>query len=95
MLRTLVIFIVLVLLGMQYQYWFGDSGYFATLRLASEVKAYGEYNRKLIKRNASLRKQIVAVSEELGPIEAIARTELGMVRKGEMFYLIVDSILDE
>ncbi len=41
-------------------------------------------------RNAVLRAEIVDLKQGLDAVEDIARSELGMIKKGETFFLIVE-----
>ena len=79
------IFVVL-----QYMYWFGESGFFATRLLIEDVKAQANFNHKLAQRNEQLRAEIQGIKHDKSVIETIARTDLGMVKADETFYLYVE-----
>ena len=86
--RALVICIVIVLVTLQYSYWTSRSGHFAVRELQQQIESEEEYNRKLMQRNQALRRQVIALRQGTEPIEALARRELGMVKRGEDFYVI-------
>ena len=75
---------------MQYMYWFGDSGFFATRLLVQDVKAQAEFNQRLAARNNLLRVQIERIKHDDSVLETIARNDLGMIKPNETFYLYVD-----
>ena len=74
---------------MQYMYWFGESGFFATRLLMQDVRAQAEFNQRLAARNELLRVQIQRIKHDDSVIESIARNDLGMIKPNETFYLYV------
>ena len=72
---------------MQYMYWFGDTGFFATRMLVQDVKAQVTMNNQLAQRNEVLRMEIDRIKHDDSMIESIARKDLGMIKPGETFYL--------
>lgn len=74
---------------LQYMYWFGESGFFATRLLMEDVKAQAEFNQKLAVRNEQLKTEIDRIKHDESVIETIARTDLGMIKPDETFYLYV------
>ena len=74
---------------LQYMYWFGESGFFATRLLMEDVKAQAEFNQKLAVRNEQLKTEIDRIKNDESVIETIARTDLGMIKPDETFYLYV------
>lgn len=72
---------------MQYMYWFGDTGFFATRMLVQDVKAQATMNFKLAERNELMRMEIDRIKHDDSMIESIARKDLGMIKPGETFYL--------
>jgi cell division protein FtsB len=84
---TLTLLVVLVL-AMQQQIWFGDSGYFERKALAKRHAEQQERTQKLTQRNAKMTAEILALKSDAEAFESRARSELGMVKDGEVFYLI-------
>lgn len=74
---------------MQYMYWFGESGFFATRLLVQDVKAQADFNHRLNARNDLLRVEIERIKHDDSVIESIARHDLGMIKPNETFYLYV------
>lgn len=81
----------MLLLGallLQYKYWFSDVGYFRARALDAEVTKQRQVVRRLEERNRILAAEVRAQKDGLGAVEARARSDLGMVREGETFYLV-------
>jgi cell division protein FtsB len=85
---TYVLLAMLVLL--QYPLWFGNGGVFAVWRLHREIAAQQKENDQLKERNRTLEAQVNDLKQGLEVIEGRARSELGMVKKGEAFYQVID-----
>ncbi|MEZ5558391.1 MAG: septum formation initiator family protein [Pseudomonadales bacterium] len=80
-----------LLLALQYKAWFGDVGYFAAERLRAQVAEQRARAEELEQRNRLLTAEVLALKQGLDAVEARARTDLGMVRQGETFFLIPDA----
>ncbi len=87
--RVAILALVLALLGLQYRLWLGDGGVLDLHRQQTAVRQQAENNEDLRKRNAVLDAEVADLRAGGAAIEAHARTTLGMVRKGETFYLVV------
>jgi len=82
--------LLILLAGLQYQIWFGQSGAMAQQRLASQVAEQKARMEQLQQRNRKMIAEVVALQSGKAAFEARARSELGFVKKGEVFYLIPD-----
>ena len=80
-----------LLLLLQYPLWFGDGGVASVWRLKDEVGAQKAENARLRERNRALEAEVVDLKQGLSAIEERARNELGMVKKGETFYQVIDA----
>ena len=91
--------LLLVLLGLfvllQYRLWFGDGGIRERQTLEAQVKEGETSNRVLRERNDALAQQVLELQEGSEMLEAVAREELGLVREGEGFLLLVDDATEE
>ena len=83
-----------VLLGflilLQYPLWFGDGGVIAVWQLNREIAAQQKENAQLKGRNQTLEAQVNDLKQGLEVIEGRARSELGMVKKGENFIQVIE-----
>jgi cell division protein FtsB len=78
-----------LLLLLQYPLWFGSGGVFAVWQLKREIGAQQAENARLRERNDVLDAEVKDLKQGSAAIEERARTELGMVKKGETFYQVI------
>jgi cell division protein FtsB len=87
--KLLPLFIMFLLLILQYRLWFDDGGIMDMLAYKKKLAAQTAINTELAMRNADLLKQVQALQTNSDAIESRARHELGMIKKGETFYQVV------
>lgn len=85
---TLGALLVLLLL-MQYEFWFSDGGMKTVWQLEKSIAKQQKINDALDKHNQVLIAEIKDLQSGNAAIEARARNDLGMVKKGEVFYQVV------
>ncbi|MFW0089517.1 MAG: cell division protein FtsB [Coxiella endosymbiont of Haemaphysalis qinghaiensis] len=83
----LLIFVALFFL-LQYQLWFETGGILSVYRLRKNLHYQVAENKKLAERNAVLMADIFDLKHGNQAIEERARNDLGMIKKGEVFYQI-------
>ena len=88
--RVLLALGVVVLLGMQVRLWFSDIGVLARHELRERLADQAHRNAELEERNRRLAVEIAALKSGLAGVETRARSELGMIKEGETFYIVVD-----
>ena len=69
---------------------FGEAGLAATMRARRNYVRAEEQLLSLKNTNAGLREQVRRLSNDPGEIEGVARTELGLIRPGEVLFVIRD-----
>jgi len=69
---------------------FGEAGLAATMRARRTYARTEEELRALRKTNAGLREQVRRLSSDPAEIEEVARTMLGMIRPGEILFVVKD-----
>jgi cell division protein FtsB len=74
----------------QYPLWFGKGGWLRVAELEREVQAQQDRNAALTARNAVMDAEVRDLKGGLDAVEEIARFELGMVRKDEVFFQVVE-----
>lgn len=84
------VLLVLLLIFLQYRLWFDDDGVFNMLKLKKQLANAEQDNMALKTRNDNLLKQIQQLQDNQDAIESRARQELGMIKKGEVFYQVVE-----
>lgn len=87
--RWLTALLLVLLLFLQYRLWLGQGGLGDMRHMKREVATQQEKNTGLAARNRVLEAEVADLKHGQAAIEERARTELGMVKKGETFYQIV------
>lgn len=87
--------LLLLLLGLQYRLWVGEGSYAEVVQLKERIAVQRTENAKLKARNEVLRREVQALRSGTLLIEERARSELGMIKAGETFYLVVDEDKDK
>lgn len=87
--KTLIFTLVVLLLLLQYQLWFSDGGIVSIHRLDQSIESRRQANAALIERNHQLAADVQDLKKGNDAVAERARNDLGMVKKGEIFYQIV------
>ena len=89
--RAAVAVLSFMLAGLQYRFWIGDGGVHETGKQRATVTAREAENAKLQLRNAALRAEVEDLMAGGAAIETHARKSLGMVKRDETFFLVVNA----
>ncbi|UCH53762.1 MAG: cell division protein FtsB [Pseudomonadota bacterium] len=79
-----------LLLLLQYPLWFGSGGLVAQWQLREEIETQKAENAQLRERNETLAAEVADLKSGHEALEERARRELGMVKKSESFYQVVE-----
>lgn len=88
--KTILYILIGILVGLQYALWLGDGGLLSLIKLKQEITTQKTENIQLRERNLALEAEVRDLKEGSEAIEERARAELGMVKKGETFYQIIE-----
>ena len=88
--RTIGLFLFLVLLGLQYKLWYGDGSFSQSAQLDKKLAYREAMNNKLAARNRAVEADIAELKSGDQALEEQARYDLGMVKQGEVYYQFVD-----
>ena len=88
--RTIVLFLVLALVSLQFKLWVGDGSIAQWLHLEKKLNHQEDQNKQLIARNRAIEADIEELNSGDQALEEQARYELGMVKEGETYYQFVD-----
>ena len=88
--KIAVYLLVGILVGLQYPLWLGDGGLLSLWKLKQEISAQKTENTRLRERNLALEAEVRDLQEGHEALEERARAELGMVRRGETFYQLIE-----
>jgi len=90
--RQLALVLATLLLLIQYPLWFGKGSWFRVRQVEEQIEAQREVNRRLQERNAALEAEVRDLKVGLDAIEERARSELGMIKRDEIFFQIVEPV---
>jgi cell division protein FtsB len=85
---TLALIALIALL--QHPLWLGKGSWLRVWEVDQQVRAQRETNQKLALRNATLDAEVRDLKQGLDAIEERARSELGMIKRDEIFFQILD-----
>ena len=88
--RSLLFATGAIVVYLQYQLWLGEDGWLALLARRAEAVEQLEIIAKLRAGNRDLEVEVLDLKNGTEAIEERARSELGMIREGETYYIIVD-----
>ncbi|MEC8428144.1 MAG: cell division protein FtsB [Pseudomonadota bacterium] len=87
--KYLIAILTLLLIGLQYRLWVGEGSMADVVRLDREIQAQTLENDRLAQRNEILAAEVSALKAGPEAVEERAREELGMIKRGETFYLVI------
>lgn len=76
---------VLLIVGLQYTYWLGESGYYQHKKLRDTIVLQEENNKELRERNRILAAEVYDLKNGVEAIEEYARLDLGLIKPHETF----------
>jgi cell division protein FtsB len=88
--KVVIALLAVVLLALQARLWLGEGSLRHKASLEKEVAVVTENNSSLSDRNQLLAADVQDLKKGLEAVEEIARKDLGMIRDGETFFLIVE-----
>ncbi len=84
--RSIVLFLLLALAGLQYKLWLGDGSVREWVSLDTKLETEQQENKRLEARNRAVEADIIELKSGEQALEEQARYELGMIKEGEMYY---------
>ncbi|VAW93438.1 Cell division protein DivIC (FtsB), stabilizes FtsL against RasP cleavage [hydrothermal vent metagenome] len=88
--KFLITILLVLILLLQYDLWFGESSLVTVWKLESSIETQRSENQKLKERNSALAGEVIDLKKGKQAVEERARSELGMIKKGETFIQIVE-----
>ena len=89
--RAITIILLVILLLLQYPLWLGKGGWLKVWDLHRQVETQQQANQQTQMRNAVLDAEVRDLKQGTAAIEERARSELGMVKRDEVFYQILEN----
>jgi len=93
--KKIIVLLLVLLFILQYKIWLGDGGIPEILQLEEEVEVVQLQVDKLKERNQALDAEVRDLKKGMDAIEERARSELGMIRKDEIYYQVISSDADK
>jgi cell division protein FtsB len=90
-LKLIVAILFVLLTWLQYKLWLGDGGIPEVLELEQEIETVQTEVNTLQERNEALGAEVMDLKKGIEAIEERARSEMGMVKKDEIYYQVIDS----
>ena len=82
--------LIVVLVALQIRLWRGEGSLSDIDRLEGEIASQTVTNAGLEQRNKRLLQEVSDLKTGLDSVEEHARSEMGLIKHGETYYLIVD-----
>ena len=89
--RWVSLILAVLILLLQYPLWLGKGGWLKVWDLDRQVSAQKQANQQTQARNAVLDAELRDLKQGTDAIEERARNELGMIKRNEVFFQIVDN----
>lgn len=89
--KLLSFILLLLIAAMQYPLWYGKASWLKVWQADQDVVAARENNLILQNRNNKLEAEVNDLKQGLEAIEERARSDLGMIKEGEILFQIVKS----
>lgn len=87
--RMLTLVLAALIALIQYPLWLGRGSWMRVWEVDQQIKAQRETNRQLQARNDALEAEVRDLKVGTEAIEERARSELGMIRKEEIFFQLL------
>ena len=89
--KVLLSLILIALIALlQYPLWLGKGSWLKVWEFDQQVLSQHEINQKLQIRNATLDAEVRDLKQGSDAIEERARSELGMIKEGEIFFHLLE-----
>ena len=89
--QVVLALMALTLLVLQGRLWLGEGSLRHKASLQVRVDQLSAENNKLSERNQLMAADVQDLKQGLDAVEEIARKDLGMVREGETFFLVIEN----
>jgi cell division protein FtsB len=87
--KWLIAVLAVVFVYLQYRLWIGDGSYANLAYLKSAIVQQSAENARLYERNHLLSAEVIALKQDKDALEERARNDLGMIKKGETFFMVL------
>ena len=85
-----MVFLVAILVLLQMRLWFGAGSISNKIALDRQWETQQQINQEHKLRNRLIAQEVQSLKTNLDSLEEKARKDLGMIKDGEVFYLVID-----
>jgi len=89
--RAVTLILAALLLLLQYPLWLGKGSWLKVWDMNRQLEAQQQLNQETLARNALLDAEVRDLKQGTAAIEERARSELGMIKRDEVFYQIIEN----
>ena len=82
--------LIILLTYLQYRLWIGDGSLAHAHRLENEIQLQQAENDRMHERNRILDVEVQELKSGLDTIEERARNDIGLIKKDETFFMLLD-----
>jgi cell division protein FtsB len=86
----LLVALAILFVYLQMRLWVGEGSLAEVTTLKHEINQQKTEIERLTQRNAALQAEVMSLKKDLDAVEERARSDLGMIREGEVFYQIME-----
>ena len=88
--KLAIVILLILLIGLQYRLWVGDGSLSEVVQLNADLLNQQRLIDELSLRNKVLEARVIELQNGTSAIEELARKDLGMIKKGEVFFQIIE-----
>lgn len=88
--RWLLVILAVLLVIFQYRLWIGEGSLAQKVNLERRVERQRLENERFRERNRVLAVEVEDLKDGLESVEERARGDLGMIKQGETFYMVIE-----
>jgi cell division protein FtsB len=88
--KWLIPILLILFIGLQYRLWIGEGSLADVARLDRDIQQQQVENDRLQERNRVLMLEVQALKSGLDSVEERAREDMGMIKPGETFFMVVE-----
>lgn len=88
--KPLAVALAILIFLIQYPLWLGKGSWFRVSQIDQQIQAQRDVNRHLKERNVALEAEVQDLKIGLEAVEERARSEIGMVKRNEIFFQVVE-----
>jgi cell division protein FtsB len=88
--KLIIATLAILLVLLQFKLWFGEGSMKDVWQLEDAIARQAAENDQLSERNQALIAEVGDLKQGLDAVEERARSELGMIKKNETFYQVVE-----